>query len=311
MRRTFYFIITVIYISSSTGCGGHGQRPVKTEPAKTQKTLSTNSDTIIPKHLAFVDDAFLKKLKDSSYLFPVILSDFTIVPKTEFKKYYDNFIEAFRPDNSDSPIQSYPLLSFSIYNKYNGFQSHLRLQNTEFTDLSGRKYSNKIRIYPAIDPGRQFYLVLMRETKEIGSASDPFSDLSVFYTIKNDDFQEGKDAIQTRKDIKNFQTIWRKLGTKFYECQSFSYSIGEYNKLLGNTPGYWNVAGAQTDPSSNIVVRISPAIDDHDPSKKILRLVFRLYQKIRGGYTEIMSKNYFDNMDPCPTVCPDKLTQIN
>lgn len=320
MKRILYSITALITVFLLSHCGRSNQKPTEKDTSKVEKISTGKQDTSNYKHLAFFDQNVFDSLQSHPMFLAKFFAEFKPVPKSDFQKYYSNFITIFNPGGSGSIINYIPL-TFSIYDKYNDFQNYLNLQSIGYTDiLSGINFKNKIRIYPAIDTNKQLYLVLMGERQDTSSFSKPAPvlDTSIFYSIKDDNFDmvhKGNEMTQTKIDIKNFQNIWigfnqTNPGLTFDAVKSFSYSIEEYNELLSNIPPFWDVVSDQTNSASNMVVRIYPVIDEDNLSHVKFRLILKLGKKISGGYSEITSKPFFDDMDPCPRVCPDPASEL-
>ena len=321
MKKLLFISIVISCICLLFGCGGSEQKSTATDTATVENTKLQNQEKS-NKHLAFMDSAMINKLKDNKERYDKFRSEFDIVPTKKFTEFYNNFKSMFGIGTTNAPIQNLKELPFSIYGKYQGFQQVLQLRDPTFSNLSTSKsYTNFIRIYPAIDTNKSFYLVFMRELAAIpnasSSSSDTTTDRSVYYSIKYNAIGTANfpftaiDAAYMKNaeaDIKRFQKTLAdsadaNTGLTFRKEKSFAYSIESYDKLLGGYP-YWDMNAEKTDPKSNVVVKIFPGIDKDDTGDVRFRLMVKLYRFVAGNYTEITGKPVFDNMDVCPEKCP-------
>lgn len=294
--------LSVIYLFAFSNCNGKKQ-PDPPVP-KTGK-LPEKIDSL-PKRVVYLDPENLKKW-DSSGDFAEIKRRFEGYPKPLFTTHHQNFFDFF--NTARHPIQSFVPPTFSIYDKYLNFQRLLGLRNPEFM-IQGVAYKNKVRVYPAIDQQDVFYLVFIAEKQKASGNAQGETSLGIYFKMK-DVFEmiPLDEMIEADNDIRKFQSYWADVVRTnptytFYNKKSCSYSIADYNELLGPTSVFWNVTGAKTDPASKLAVRIYPVIDTRDRQNTVLRLVLKLTEKTAQGYSEIQDKEYFDNMDPCPTACP-------
>lgn len=316
MKKIIYFVAALIYFFFLSILNGSAQPSDKPQ---------NNS------YLAFYDSVTLKKINDSPIVYAALREKFKIVSLNKFTQFRNNFNEIF--NNTIQITHSFPI-PFSIFKKYQEFQDKLKLQDTQFVDETNTSFLNIVRVYPAIDTNKIFYLVLMREIEQLPGATPPAptTDRAIYYIIKNNapfgerDVQFSEvpanptDMGKIEDDIKNFQTKFDSIiqvqssgltSLTFRQERSFSYPIAEYDELLGDQPGFWNVANEKNDQNSNVIVRIFPGIDRDVPKDVRFRLMLKLYRyTLFGGYQEIQGKGIFDNIDPCPNVCPDSLTDI-
>jgi hypothetical protein len=190
----------------------------------------------------------------------------------------------------------------------------------EFKPATGtdpaKLFKNRIRIYPAINPGNEFYLLIMSEKQDLLSTSvtDPETNLTRYYTIKQNGSVPVASTTQAETDIRKFQTVWLNTVAPLYpqyifdSTRSFTYSIEEYDELLSNATGYWNWRQYQSNQSPKEMVKVFPIIVTDDPSypsHALFKLVFVPYnQRLLGGYRRDNTRGFFDNMDVCPEKCP-------
>lgn len=304
MKKTSYLITALIYFLFLSVFNGKAQKPHAPDRKR---------------QLAFFDSNMLKKIEEDKEGYLILKRDFSLLRIEDFYRYSGDFLSTFS-------IAS-PPLTFSIYEKYNGFQSVLDLQDHESIEPGPPQetYTKMIRIYPAIDAGNNFYLVMLKEKrKKNPAATDSCTTITeTFYAVRQAAFSGLGPVLTgsvrtTREDILRFQATFNRItngpGGRFtYNKEmSFSYSIEKYDLLLGSDAGFWNVKAEQGSKTSQVVVRIFPGIDRDDPNHVKFRLMFRLYlyDIPTDTYQEIQGKGIFDNIDPCPNVCPFSTTAI-
>lgn len=303
MKKIIYFVAALIYFSCFCESKVYSQEGPK------------------KKYRAFFDSVTMKRYTDSIGLYSDFNERFEVVPIEKFYQYHSDFSSMFNT--------FFVPPSFSIYGKYQNFQFNLNLQSPYFTDpATSIRYENRIRIYPAITTGNIFYLVMLRDLKDITTTPVPVytqTSRKAYYSIQQttagSKFDEisPTDVTTTISDIKRFQSAWNYIANIYTpplafskDDRSFSYSIIEYDRLLSPAFPYWDMAREKTYALSNVVVRIFPGVYEESQSH-LMRfcLMLRLYTvNALGQYKEIPNKAIFDNIDPCPNVCPDPITDI-
>jgi hypothetical protein len=326
MKKAPYLITALVYFLLLYGCNSDNPKPTTTDSIPGKKITSIRREGNKDKPVAFGDRKMINKIKGNPKFYDSVSSELDILTLEDFDKFRDSFSSMLNLVNTrQSKIQFFPL-PLSIYEKYNGFQKYLKLQSSDFPE-AGKIFQNKIRVYPAIDANNIFYLVFMRETHDItaGTSSLPMSDTSLYYSLRYNKPYGATDCrfnpvakidtVQMAQDIKKFQSILQDIAANssmtFRKERSFSYSIEQYNNLLnGRYPNWENMGSQQTNELSNVVIRIYPGIDTRNKNDVRFRLMLQLCMFTTNGYKAMTDKWIFDNMDPCPNVCPNPLTDI-
>lgn len=326
MRQIFYALLVasaIIYTFSYSRCGG-GKQNMSIEDSTKEKRITNNGTTTpelpIHKRLVFFNTETLAQLKDTKDLDKLQKNGFIPVDKSDYVKYSSYFESIFNIGNPSSSIADYIPRGFLIFDKYNDLQHYLGVREV-YADPATKKIENWLRIYPALDASKMFYLVFMAEKidKNVIPKPDTVTDRRVYYALGSNGLEMVplNQMTQTEIDIRNFQTVWGGLNdplhTDYYfdKVNSFSYSISEYNELLGNTEIYfWNLDKYKTDSKPRKEIRIVPIIDTMNIKHIKLRLVLLPYlYNFLGNPKVDDNKAYFDNMFPCPSICPSN--QIN
>lgn len=301
----------------------------KKDKKKANNTVASAKQDTMPsrgKRLAFLNKNLLEKIERDQIKYKEFYDEFEIIPEEDFEKYHINFKTAFQIGTGNPLIQRFNPLPFSIYAMYNDFQFNLHLQSETFVETSlgvTKSFNNKVRIYPAIGvTDKVFYLVFMGEKEEITNLPSGYITTyrSSYYKVKHfstglidASFQQVADGEKSsvEADIKNFQAILagfnspQPSGYVYDTVYSFSYSIKDYNELLGNTGAYWNLASAQTDPNSGEYIVVVPIIYDKVPNHRSFKLALVVYKKNQAGqYEQDASRGRFNHMDVCPDKCP-------
>lgn len=319
MKKIIYLGLSAIFLLA-------WQAESRNKRVNVGNTMPSNKPDTIPlnaRHLAFLNKDILEKIKKDDKKYLEFLKRFEPVPKDKFENYRDYFETIFQVGTANSPIQHFAPLPFSIYEMYNGFQYYLGRQVETFTE-GAKTFKNKVRIYPAIGvTDKIFYLVFMGEKEEIAAMppATSITDRNYYYTIKHYspyglmdvsfDMVPINEIKNVEADIKNFQTIWAGISDPqhtnyhFDPVSSFSYSIADYNELLGNTDPFWDLANFQTDPSPQKYIVAVPVIFNDDQQHLAFKLVFLPYKKnFWGNYIIDDSRGFFNHMDVCPDKCP-------
>jgi hypothetical protein len=325
MRRIFYGLsvsIAIIYVFSFSGCSEDKQNSPQPDPAKggAEQKVTATSETTKYKRLVFFDTKTIKELTEDKSLSYLLEKGFIPYNKEDFEKFASYFTSIFKVGSVNSTISDFSPRAFSIYYKYHDFQHFLGIKQP-FADAPTNNIENWVRVYPALDGNKVFYLVFMSEKiDKTKLMPDTVSDRRVYYVINEDGLGmiPLNEMNSTEADIARFQEAWRNLSDpnhpnyRFVKVNSFSYSIGDYDELLGNSQNYfWDLNKYKNDSRSRKETRIVPVIDTLNTDSIRLRLVLLPYKPNFLGTKLIIDDDraYFDNMYPCPTICP--LNPIN
>lgn len=309
MKKNLLLCIIALPIILFYSCNNTSQKPA---PKSDTTTSQRRQDGDSVSRIAFVDK------NDKSFTDSVQAiyraKGLKIVDKKDYYEYFNYFATLFTIEESGPVIKDFKPFPFSIYEMYNGMQQDLVMKEpTE--DLGGTPpviVDNIFRIYPAIDAAKkEFYLVILKEQEK--PAFPPSTVLAGdYYSIRGDVFGKHPDKTAAETDIKTFQSVWGAMKDpknptyKFAECRSFSYSVENYDQLLSKSVPFWGLDDCKKDLTlKNRVIMLVPVIDNHDPKDVRLRLVAIAHRKAGNYYSQEYGLDFFDNMYPCPTQCPD------